>query len=264
MEGCVTTAYSRAPHSFMHQTPPPHADEPASSRRAGAWLRHLTSRDWLVLAGILLWVLAVIAGVRYLVPHVRSFMHWVEGYGWWGVAAIVAAYTVFALLFLPSSIICAMAGVLYGGHAATALMVLAGTLASSLSFLISRYALRDWVSRWLSRHPEMQAVEHAVNEKGWKAILLMRLTPVFPYQLKNYGLGLTAIGFWTYALWTTVGLIPGTAMITYASAAAASAATEGVGWRVRVLYGTLIVAATLLVTFYATLIARRALRHQRG
>lgn len=55
-----------------------------------------------------------------------------------------------------------------------------------------------------------QAVDAAVEEEGWKMVVLLRLSPVIPFALLNYMLSLTAISFFDYTWASAVGIIPGT------------------------------------------------------
>ena len=45
-------------------------------------------------------------------------------------------------------------------------------------------------------------------------VLLMRMSPVFPYTLLNYSLGLTNVRFSDYAL-ASIGMLPGTLLYAY-------------------------------------------------
>ena len=38
-----------------------------------------------------------------------------------------------------------------------------------------------------------QALELAIENDGWKIVLLLRLTPLVPFNLLNYALGCTAV-----------------------------------------------------------------------
>ncbi len=55
----------------------------------------------------------------------------------------------------------------------------------------------------------VQAVEAAVEEEGWKMVVLLRLSPVIPFALLNYMLSLTAISFFDYTWASALGIIPG-------------------------------------------------------
>ena len=49
------------------------------------------------------------------------------------------------------------------------------------------------------RYEWWQAVEHAIEHEGWKIVLLLRLTPLVPFNLLNYALACTAVRFWDYS-----------------------------------------------------------------
>src|SRR5262249_18426533 len=48
-----------------------------------------------------------------------------------------------------------------------------------------------------------------------KIVLLLRLSPVFPFNLLNYALALTRVRFRDYALASWIGMFPGTVMYVY-------------------------------------------------
>lgn len=47
-------------------------------------------------------------------------------------------------------------------------------------------------------------------------MLLLRLSPLFPFALSNYLYGASSIGFWPYFFGTVVGFAPGTFAYVYA------------------------------------------------
>lgn len=55
----------------------------------------------------------------------------------------------------------------------------------------------------------MQAIESAVKDEGWKMVMLLRLSPILPFALLNYGLSVTPISAWTYTWASAAGIIPG-------------------------------------------------------
>ena len=52
-------------------------------------------------------------------------------------------------------------------------------------------------------------MEHAIEHEGWKIVLLLRLTPLVPFNLLNYALACTAVRFWDYTWASSVGVLPG-------------------------------------------------------
>jgi uncharacterized membrane protein YdjX (TVP38/TMEM64 family) len=103
-----------------------------------------------------------------------------------------------------------------------------------------------------------------VGKEGLKIVLLTRLSPIFPFNLLNYGLGVTGVSLKDYVL-GSVGMIPGTIMYVYIGSLAGSIATIGsesqpdanpiAQWTIRII-GFI---ATVAVTLYVTKIARKAL-----
>ena len=97
---------------------------------------------------------------------------------------------------------------------------------------------------------------------------LLRLSPVFPFNLLNYGLGLTRVRFVDYVL-ASIGMLPGTVLYVYYGTAIGSVARLAAGERPEggtagnVILGLGLVA-TIGVTIFVTRIARRALQRATG
>jgi uncharacterized membrane protein YdjX (TVP38/TMEM64 family) len=51
-------------------------------------------------------------------------------------------------------------------------------------------------------------VDEALGREGFK-IVLLRLSPVFPFNFLNYALGLTKVSFGKYAFASLIGMLPG-------------------------------------------------------
>ena len=82
-----------------------------------------------------------------------------------------------------------------------------------------------------------------------------RLVPLFPFNLLNYGFGLTKVRFTTYILWSWLCMLPGTILYVVGSDALFTTMREGeIPW---VLLGALAVVVAL--TFFIVRTARRRL-----
>jgi uncharacterized membrane protein YdjX (TVP38/TMEM64 family) len=138
------------------------------------------------------------------------------------------------------------------------------TAGASLAFLIARHAARTVVESRLAGNSRFAALDRAIGAEGRKIVFLLRLSPVFPFNLMNYALGLTRVSFKDY-LAASVGMIPGTLMsVDYGKLIGDVAAVAG---GVRMQRGpadwallALGLLATIAVTTIVTRAARRALK----
>jgi uncharacterized membrane protein YdjX (TVP38/TMEM64 family) len=190
--------------------------------------------------------------------HVQSR---VAGAGGLGVLAFGAAYVVAALLFVPGWALTAAAGALFGPVRGTLIVSVASTTAAALAFLAARHVARSRVEALASRYRVFRAVDRAIAEGGWKVVGLLRLSPAVPFSAGNYLFGLTAVGFWPYVFASWAFMLPGTLLyvwLGHAGRLAAGGSRSAPEWA---LLGAGL-AATAVVTWYLTRLARRRLERQ--
>ena len=148
-----------------------------------------------------------------------------------GPVVFVLAYGLAALLLVPASVLTISAGFLFGPVLGTALVSAGSTFGAALSFLVARYFARAFVERRIqeSNGKILKAVDKAIESQGSKVVFLMRLSPLFPYSLINYSLGLTKIPFVEYIVASWAGMLPGTVAYTGIGAAGKVAMDASVG-----------------------------------
>lgn len=219
---------------------------------------------WRLALGLIAVVAALLAARALDAPaHLRAALVVIRDLGPWGPALFALLYVAATVLFLPGLILTLGGGAVFGLAKGVVTVWFAATLGATAAFLVGRYLARDAVARRLAGHPRFAAIDAAVGREGWKIVLLMRLSPVFPFNLLNYAFGLTRIALRHYVLASWIGMLPGTVMYVYVGSLAGDLATLGQGARSRTtaewaLYG-LGFLATVAVTVYVTRIARGAL-----
>lgn len=67
----------------------------------------------------------------------------------------------------------------------------------------------------LAENPKFRALDTAIAKEGFKVILLLRLSPIFPFALSNYLYGVTSVDFFEYMMGTLIGFFPGTLAYVY-------------------------------------------------
>lgn len=131
--------------------------------------------------------------------------------GLFGCVVFVLAQTAVAMAgVLPASLLGLAAGAVYGvplGFALSAIGVLAGAAGT---FGVARSALRGAVLRLLARNGRFTGrftrIDDAVAGDGWRLVLLMRISPVMPFSLTSFALGLSGVGPRDYMLGTLASL----------------------------------------------------------
>jgi len=219
-------------------------------------------------AAVIVAVVALVATGRLLGARLTSVVAWVDGLGAAAPVAFVVVYAFATVAFVPGFILTLAAGAIFGLALGTLYTLIAATCGASLAFLVSRYAARGFVERRLAKHPEFAAVERAVSKEGRRIVFLLRLSPLFPFNLLNYALGLTSVRFVDYIL-ACAGMLPGTLLYVYYGKLAGDVARAAGGLtpeRGPAYYALLALGlvATIAVTAYVTRLARRALAELQG
>jgi pyruvate/2-oxoglutarate dehydrogenase complex dihydrolipoamide dehydrogenase (E3) component/uncharacterized membrane protein YdjX (TVP38/TMEM64 family) len=207
----------------------------------------------------------IIAGIVFL-PVRQWFMHfesYVQSLGAIGPIVVVLVYVCCTMLFIPGSAITVGAGTLFGLKTGLIVVVAGANLGALASFSLARTLLRDKVANWAAANPKFRSLDQAIGKQGFKMVLLTRLSPVFPFVLLNYFLGLTTVRTAPYVLANLIGMLPATFLFVYIGAAARDAlagqmdASAGFYQQILKVVGLL---ATVAVVVVVTRIARKALR----
>jgi uncharacterized membrane protein YdjX (TVP38/TMEM64 family) len=169
-----------------------------------------------------------------------------------------------AVAFVPGSILTLAAGAIFGLGKGIVIVFIAAVLGASAAFLVARYLARPAIERRLAGNTRFTAIDRAVGAQGRKIVFLLRLSPVFPFNLLNYALGLTKVRFLDFFI-ASIGMLPGTLLYVYygklagdvAALAGGSAVAKGPEYYAVLILG---LVATIIVTTIVTRIARRALQ----
>jgi uncharacterized membrane protein YdjX (TVP38/TMEM64 family) len=190
----------------------------------------------------------------HLIHHALHWMQVIQTAGWVGWLMFVGLYAACCVFFMPASVLTLAAGVVYGFWGGTLLVLVGNGIGALACLFITRYVFRGWVQRQVAGQKKLQAMEKAVQKEGWKIVFLTRLSPIMPFSLINYALGLTKISPWHFLVATEIGSIPATAIYVYCGTLMGNLAKVGVDvhrhgpteWIVR--GGALVL--TILVTIY--------------
>jgi uncharacterized membrane protein YdjX (TVP38/TMEM64 family) len=200
--------------------------------------------------------------------HVVDGMRVIQDCGPWGWVLFVALYALCCLLFIPGSLLTIAGGAVYGFFGGTVLVLTGNGLGSVLCLLVTRFFLREWMKRRVAKDRRWRALEKAVKDQDWKLVFLTRLSPVMPFSLINYALGLTGISPWRFLLATELGAVPATVVYVYIGTLIGNLARLGPDLRQHRPLEYLAQGAGLViaigVTVYVSRLATRALKPHLG
>jgi uncharacterized membrane protein YdjX (TVP38/TMEM64 family) len=219
------------------------SDEPGkeSPKPHGRWLRPLI----LIAAAAVVILLTRWLGLGEKLIGLRG---WIESLGAWGPVVYVLIYVAGVVAALPGSALTIAGGALFGSLLGTVLVSIASTTGAGLAFLIARYLARDTVTGWLNKNEKFRKLDEMTARHGQVMVALTRLVPVFPFNLLNYGYGLTRVPFRTYLFWSWLCMLPGTVVYVAGTDAVYTSISRGeVPWPLVIAVVAIAVILTLII-----------------
>jgi uncharacterized membrane protein YdjX (TVP38/TMEM64 family) len=117
------------------------------------------------------------------------------------------------LLHLPELLFIAAGGVFFGTLQGALLGWSATVVGAALTFLLSRYFLRDTMQRHvIGRSARLRGIDTHLATSGFRTVLLLRLAIPFAPPL-NWLLGPTRVRFADYVAGTALGIVPGSIIV---------------------------------------------------
>jgi len=177
------------------------------------------SKSFRVKIVIFLLVICVLSVIIYFDRRDRwteNFLDWVERNPLQGAISYILVYTAVTILFIPGLIFAVGCGYVYsqcydvviGVLLGSAIVTIGATLGSVAAFLIGRYLFESLVKTWVEKSEKFRAIQTITQLKGLRLMFLLRLSPIIPFNILNYALGLTTVTLRDYTI-ACLGMVPG-------------------------------------------------------
>jgi uncharacterized membrane protein YdjX (TVP38/TMEM64 family) len=160
----------------------------------------------------------------------------------------VGVYAIAAAVAVPVTPLTLAGGALFGPVQGIALNWLADMLAATLAFGATRAVHTE-------RVPAVSGVELQGAARGFLGLLRLRVIPVVPFSVLNYGSAVYKIGWAPYLAATALGLIPTTVVYTL-FAASLMAGAAGAGRRAFAI-ASISAAAIIVLSLIPAILRRR-------
>ena len=139
--------------------------------------------------------------------NIRELKKFIISYGIFSALIFVIIYSVKPIaLIIPASVLSILAGNIFGAFFAFILSIIGCFFAGSLAFFLSRILGKSFVDKVLKG--KLLSLDDDIEKHGFKIMLLMRLSFVFPYDALSYAAGLTKMRYEDFILGTVLGVIP--------------------------------------------------------
>ncbi|MDO5511122.1 TVP38/TMEM64 family protein [Corynebacterium sp.] len=173
----------------------------AAAVGAWSWARRLAVAT--ALAGFLAVTLLID------VPAITTLRTWADASGAWFVALFWLGYVVVTQFPVPRTILTLSSGVLFGPWVGIAVALTATTVAAALSLTVVRGLLGEWMAPRLT-HPAVSGINTRLQQRGWLAVMSLRMIAGVPFSIMNYAAALTSVPVGMFTVATLLGSAPGT------------------------------------------------------
>jgi uncharacterized membrane protein YdjX (TVP38/TMEM64 family) len=160
----------------------------------------------------------------------------------------LAVHIAASLVFIPRTVLAIVAGLLFGTGWGIVWAELGSVAGGAAGFLLSRYVSSGLID--FQRSSRVRSVLEWVERGGWRAVALLRLIPIMPHSVGNYGLGLTTLPLGAYAFGSLIGQLPMTIAYVELGAAGERLLAGGIGWIEPTLIGSAALSLSFLLSAY--------------
>jgi uncharacterized membrane protein YdjX (TVP38/TMEM64 family) len=142
----------------------------------------------------LLLIGAIVIGGREIEHHISAIESWITKLGPWGVLAFVGLFVLATSFLLPDTVLCIIAGALFGMGWGVGAVLVGSILAATIQFTLAHHLLGPLIQRTLAARPSLAAIQRAVQGDEFRLQVLLRLTPLNPATI-SYLLGAAGVRF---------------------------------------------------------------------
>jgi uncharacterized membrane protein YdjX (TVP38/TMEM64 family) len=212
-----------------------------------------------VRAGVGLVLIALLLLFLQHTDRIAGWLRWMDEQGPIGHLWFALFYVAATLVMVPASILEASAGFLYGPVWGIPIASGLGTASATLSFLLGRTVLRNIIERRITRDARFALVDQAIEQHGRQLVVLLRLSPLTPFNVFNYGLGISRISTLDFAIGTAIGHLFPVIVFTWTGSTVADATALADGPSLPRWATVVGLVLTVIATVGVTRFARRAL-----
>ncbi|RDY23549.1 TVP38/TMEM64 family protein [Romboutsia maritimum] len=173
----------------------------------------------------LILIIYIMSKVMTSKMDIYKIKEYVNSFGILSPIIYIIMFALVPLTFFPDSILAIAGGLIFGLFKGFLFTSIGALIGGSIAFFISRYLGRDIIKK-ISKD-KLHKIEKLIEKDGFYIIFLLRLIPLFPFDIISYGAGLTNVKYKHFLLATFIGTIPGIVVFSNIGAKSVNMASKG-------------------------------------
>lgn len=138
--------------------------------------------------------------------------NYVVSFGVYAPVIYIVLFTFVPLTLFPDSILAIAGGMIFGLINGVIYTMIGALCGATVAFFLSKIFGRGLFKSSLSE--KMRGVESEIENRGFMVVFMMRLIPLFPFDVISYGAGLSKIKYKDFIIATAIGTLPGIFVFT--------------------------------------------------
>lgn len=162
------------------------------------------------------------------------------------VLGFILIYVLSVAFLIPIATVLTLAGgFLFGSIVGVIFVNLGATLGAVAAFLLARYIIGEKIQEKYA--DKLQKFNKELEENKYQYLFTLRLLPLFPFFLVNFFCGVTKVDIKAFIITTSLGIIPGSFVYTYAGSQLAQISALEDIFSKEILFALILLAALVLL-----------------
>lgn len=135
---------------------------------------------------------------------------------WYAPILFIVVFAVACVLWIPASVFLIAAGVIWGWKLGSIYSITAALIGALMSYYVSRFIGAEAMARFGGAK-----ISRYLERAGFQTMLILRLIPLFPFAVLNYGAGIAGVRARDFFFSTALGVLPSMIVVCYSADAIA-------------------------------------------
>lgn len=184
---------------------------------------------------------------------IREF---INGFGAYAPLIYIILFAIVPLTFFPDSVLAISSGLIFGLAKGALYTMIGAFLGGTLAFFISRTLKKDFID--VITKGKYDKFHSKIEINGFFTVLILRLIPLFPFDIISYGAGLSKVIYRDFIIGTLIGIIPG--VLVFVNIGASSVQMDSIRFYISIsmLIGLFLLSFVLKKKFSGQIISKQA------